>query len=222
MFLASFLLYQPNENTRRLVVEEGGFKYDSDSYADDLPYWTLDFGNKRPHLIIPYTLSENDMKFTSSSMSTGREFSEYLKDTLRYAMCRVHKRQRIESFFDLHVSNRFLRFIHSRYLVEEGRAGSPKMMNIGLHCRLARPGRVHGLAEFLDYAKSFSRRDVWLCTREQVADYWYENHFPFGASQTLEKGPATDDAEADGEGKSEEAESKAEAAVNEEEEGDII
>lgn len=62
-------------------------------------------------------------------------------------------------------------------------------MSIGLHCRLARPGRVHGLAEFLDFARSYGRRDVWFCTREQIADFWYENHFPFGASQTLDNGP---------------------------------
>jgi len=65
------------------------------------------------------------------------------------------------------------------------------MMSIGLHCRLARPGRVHGISEFLDFAKSYSRRDVWFCTREQIADYWYENHFPIGASQTLAKGGPT-------------------------------
>jgi allantoinase len=64
-------------------VEEGGFKYDSDSYADDLPYWTLDYGDKH-HLIIPYTLSENDMRFVSpSNFSNGNEFSTYLKDTLK-------------------------------------------------------------------------------------------------------------------------------------------
>lgn len=49
-------------NTRKLVVEEGGFLYDSDAYSDDLPYWTREYGDK-PHLIIPYTLSENDMRF---------------------------------------------------------------------------------------------------------------------------------------------------------------
>lgn len=100
-------------------------------------------------------------------------------------------------------------------------------MSIGLHCRLARPGRVHGLAEFIDFAKSYSRRDVWFCTREQIADYWYENHFPFGASQTLDKGPepsGEEKSETSEEGKSEEktevAETKAEAPL--EEEGDII
>jgi allantoinase len=79
-------MYQgkPSGNTRRLVVEEGGFKYDSDSYADDLPYWSLEHGDE-PHLIIPYTLSENDMRFTSpSNFSTGEEFFQYLKETLKY------------------------------------------------------------------------------------------------------------------------------------------
>jgi allantoinase len=72
-------------NTRRLVINEGGFKYDSDSYADDIPYWTLDYGNnEKPHLIIPYTLSENDMRFTSpSNFSNGTEFGQYLKETLK-------------------------------------------------------------------------------------------------------------------------------------------
>lgn len=75
--------FQPNINTRKLVVEEGGFKYDSDSYADDLPYWTLEFGEK-PHLIIPYTLSENDMRFVSpSNFVTGDDFCKYLKENLR-------------------------------------------------------------------------------------------------------------------------------------------
>lgn len=56
-------IYQgkPNAATRALIVEEGGFLYDSDSYADDLPYWNYDHG--RPHLIVPYTLDNNDMRF---------------------------------------------------------------------------------------------------------------------------------------------------------------
>ena len=82
----NFVLLQPTLNTRRLVIHEGGFKYDSDSYADDIPYWTLDYGNnEKPHLIIPYTLSENDMRFTSpSNFSNGTEFGQYLKETLKY------------------------------------------------------------------------------------------------------------------------------------------
>jgi allantoinase len=73
---------QPNCNTRKLVIAEGGFLYDSDSYADDLPYWHIDAG--KPHLIIPYTLTENDMNFvTPNGFSTAQEFSTHLKTTLK-------------------------------------------------------------------------------------------------------------------------------------------
>lgn len=66
-------------NTRRLVVEEGGFLYDADSYADDLPYWNTDYG--RPHLVIPYTLDNNDMRFaTYQGFNSGDQFFTYLKD----------------------------------------------------------------------------------------------------------------------------------------------
>ncbi len=70
-----------SERTRRLVVEEGGFLYDSDSYADELPYW-LDVAG-RPHLVIPYSLDANDFKFLiANGFVTGEQFYEYLVDTL--------------------------------------------------------------------------------------------------------------------------------------------
>ncbi len=66
-------------NTRRLVVEEGGFLYDADRLSDDLPYWTQDYG--RPHLVIPYTLDTNDMRFaTYQGFNSGDQFYTYLKD----------------------------------------------------------------------------------------------------------------------------------------------
>ena len=66
-------------NTARLVVEEGGFLYDSDSYADDLPYYDSTWG--RPQLILPYTLDTNDMRFTAvQGFNTGDDFYRYLKD----------------------------------------------------------------------------------------------------------------------------------------------
>jgi len=136
-------IYQgkPNVNTRRLIVEEGGFLYDSDSYADDLPYWNYEFG--RPHLIVPYTLDNNDMRF-SQGLENGR-FFEYLKNA-----------------FDV--------------LYEEG-ATSPKMMSIGLHCRIVgKPGRVAGLIAFLDYIKSKER--VWIARRDDIAKHWHTNHPP--------------------------------------------
>jgi putative urate catabolism protein len=66
-------------NTARLVVEEGGFLYDSDSYADDLPYY--DRANGRPQLILPYTMDVNDMRFSAAQgFNAGDQFFNYLKD----------------------------------------------------------------------------------------------------------------------------------------------
>jgi putative urate catabolism protein len=69
-----------SENTRRLVVEEGGFLYDSDDYSDELPFWTEVAGTH--HLVIPYTLDANDFKFLiPNGFSTGDDFLAYLVDT---------------------------------------------------------------------------------------------------------------------------------------------
>ena len=130
-------------NTQDLVMEEGGFLYSSDTYADDLPYWVK--GPKGPHLIIPYTLDANDMRFaTPQGFNTGEHFFQYLKDS-----------------FDL--------------LWREGAVGAPKMMNIGLHCRLVgRPGRALGLEKFLDYVQSHDK--VWVAKRVDIARHWREVH----------------------------------------------
>jgi putative urate catabolism protein len=128
--------------TRRLVVEEGGFLYDADSYADDLPYWVSEQG--RDHLVVPYTLDANDMRFaTAQGFNSGEQFFAYLRDT-----------------FDV--------------LYAEG-AERPKMMSVGLHCRLAgRPGRLAGLARFLDHVQ---RHDsVWICRRVDIARHWHAHH----------------------------------------------
>ncbi|MCM0018683.1 MAG: polysaccharide deacetylase family protein [Tagaea sp.] len=70
----------PSANTRRLLVEEGGFLYDSDSYADELPYWNLEHG--RPHLVIPYSIDTNDTKFANpAGFGNGEAFLSYLKDS---------------------------------------------------------------------------------------------------------------------------------------------
>ena len=130
-------------NTRRLVMEEGGFLYDSDTYDDDLPYWNEDSKSNNRHLIIPYTLDVNDMRFASpQGFNSGDQFFNYLKDT-----------------FD------------ALYL--EG-VKQPKMMSVGMHARiLGRPGRIMAMRRFLEYVKTFD--DVWLCTRREIADHWYEN-----------------------------------------------
>ena len=129
-------------NTRDLVIEDGGFLYDSDSYSDDLPYWET--RDKKKQLIIPYTLDNNDMRFaTNQGFNTGDHFFTYLKDS-----------------FDA--------------LYEEGKT-SPKMMSVGLHCRLiGKPGRIQSLKKFLDYVLKHEK--VWLCKRIDVAKHWIKNY----------------------------------------------
>ena len=129
-------------NTRRLVVENTNVIYDSDSYSDDLPYWEKI--NDKQHLIIPYTLANNDMRFaTNQGFNSGEQFFQYLKDS-----------------FDC--------------LYKEGET-NPKMMSIGLHCRLiGRPGRIQSLLKFLDYIQQF--KDVWICKRNEIAQHWYQNY----------------------------------------------
>ncbi|WP_395611743.1 allantoinase PuuE [Allosphingosinicella sp.] len=128
-------------NTRRLVAEEGGFLYDADDYSDDLPFWTKEAG--KPHLIVPYSLETNDMRFASANMHTGDQFFHYLRDT-----------------FDV--------------LYAEG-AERPKMMSVGLHCRLAgRPGKLAGLERFLQHA--LAHQGVWFCRRIEIARHWRATH----------------------------------------------
>ncbi|MEV6556284.1 allantoinase PuuE [Nocardia sp. NPDC051756] len=130
-------------NTRELVVEHGGFVYDSDSYADDLPYWVTVRGHD--HLVVPYTLDTNDMRFASSAgFPTGEQFFAHLRDA-----------------FDV--------------LYREGAEGSPKMLSIGLHCRIVgRPARIAALERFLDHIQSHDQ--VWITRRIDIAEHWRRVH----------------------------------------------
>lgn len=136
-------------NTRRLLMDEGSFLYDSDYYGDDLPFWTRELdseGEPHNHLIVPYTLDTNDMRFaTPQGFNTGEQFFAYLRDA-----------------FDV--------------LYEEGRE-TPKMLSVGLHCRLVgRPGRFRALQRFLDHIEAHDR--VWVARRVDIARHWAQNH-PF-------------------------------------------
>jgi allantoinase len=145
-------------NTRRLVVEHGGFAYDADHYGDDLPFWqNVAFTGsdgapaERPHLVVPYTLDTNDMRFAAmQGFNSGTQFFDYLKDA-----------------FDL--------------LYAEGDPNGlnrPKMLSIGLHCRLAgRPARAASLARFLDYV--LGHKHVWITRRIDIANHWRATH-PYG------------------------------------------
>ncbi len=140
--LGWYTRYGPSVNTRELVVEEGGFLYDSNSYADDLPYYT-DVGGKR-WLVVPYSLEVNDTKFWRGGMVSPGDFYETMRNT-----------------FDR--------------LYYEG-ATHPKMMNVGLHCRIAgRPSRAVALQEFLEYARSLPK--VWFARRTDIARWWLQ-HYP--------------------------------------------
>ena len=134
-------------NTRRLVADYGGFEYDSDYYGDDLPFWMKvqkTDGTTVPHLVVPYTLDTNDMRFSlPQGFSQGDDFYTYLRDS-----------------FDV--------------LYAEG-AESPKMLNVGMHCRLlGRPGRMLALQRFLDHIARHDR--VWVCRRIDIARHWKQTH----------------------------------------------
>jgi putative urate catabolism protein len=76
--LGWYCRYGPSVNTRRLVTEEGGFLYDSDAYNDELPYWVRVGG--KPHLVVPYSLTNNDGKFGRGPFSTADEFFVFCRD----------------------------------------------------------------------------------------------------------------------------------------------
>ena len=76
--LGWYCRYGPSVNTRRLLMEEGGFVYDSDSYADELPYYVMAEG--RPQLVVPYTLTNNDLKWGTGNLGTGEDFFVSLKE----------------------------------------------------------------------------------------------------------------------------------------------
>jgi len=139
--------------TRRLVADYGGFEYDSDYYGDDLPFWMKvqkTDGSVVPQLIVPYTLDCNDMRFAlPQGYSHADPFFQYMKDT-----------------FDA--------------LYAEGDPdglNAPKMMSIGMHCRLlGRPGRITALQRFLDHIGQHEQ--VWVARRIDIARHWKSVH-PF-------------------------------------------
>ncbi len=136
-------------NTRRLVVEQGGYEYDSDYYGDELPFWLQvrrTDGSLMPHLVVPYSLDANDMRFVQAQgFNTGEHFFSYLRDS-----------------FDA--------------LYAEGDE-APKMMSVGMHCRLlGKPGRIGALQRFLDHVERHDR--VWIARRIDIARHWRAVH-PF-------------------------------------------
>ncbi|MEM8719660.1 MAG: allantoinase PuuE [Cyanobacteria bacterium P01_G01_bin.39] len=120
--LGWYCRYAPSLNTRRLIVEEGGFLYDSDAYNDDLPYWVEVEG--KDHLVIPYTLDNNDMKYcVAPGFNNGNDFYTYLKDA-----------------FDV--------------LYAEGETSPKMMSVGLHARLAGKPGRIAALSRFIDYVKN--------------------------------------------------------------------
>ena len=102
--------YAPSAHTRRLVVEHGGFTYDSDAYNDELPYWVT--VNTRPHLVVPYSLATNDAKLVGGPLVPGRAFGEFLIDSANELLAESARHPRMMSIG-----------MHARILGQPGRIG---------------------------------------------------------------------------------------------------
>lgn len=144
-------------NTRRLLAEHGGYEYDSDYYGDDLPFWmpvTRSDGSTVQRLVVPYSLDCNDMRFVQTQgFNTGEHFFTYLRD----------------SFDALYAEG-------TEGHADDDSEGAPKMMSIGMHCRvLGKPGRIGALRRFLDHVLAHDK--VWICRRIDIARHW-KQHFP--------------------------------------------
>ena len=142
--------------TRRLVADDGGLLYDSDYYGDDLPFWMKvkrTDGTVVPRLVVPYTLDTNDMRFAlPQGFAQAEDFFIYLRD----------------SFDTLYAEG------------DPNGENAPKMMSIGMHCRLlGRPGRLVALQRFLDHVAKHDK--VWVCRRVDIARHWQATH-PFKAA----------------------------------------
>ena len=136
-------------NTRRLVADYGGFEYDSDYYGDDLPFWMKI--RKTNGSVVPQLVVPYTLDTNDMRFSLPQGFSQG-DDFFTY----------LRDSFDA--------------LYAEG-AESPKMLSIGMHCRLlGRPGRIVALQRFLDHVQQHDR--VWICRRIDIARHWKQAH-PF-------------------------------------------
>jgi OHCU decarboxylase len=138
-------------NSIPLTMAEGGFLYSADTYADELPYWIEgDNGRGGPG---PFLIVPYTLDANDMRFATPQGFNS---------------------------GDQFFAYLRDSFdtLYAEGET-APKMMSIGLHCRLAgRPGRAAALARFLDYVRGHS--DAWVATRLDIARHWVTNHPPPG------------------------------------------
>jgi putative urate catabolism protein len=139
-------------NTHRLVADHGGFEYDSDYYGDDLPFWMQ--VKKSNGEVVPQLIVPYTMDCNDMRFALPQGFSQG-EDFFTY----------LRDSFDA--------------LYAEG-AEAPKMMSIGMHCRLlGKPGRIVALQKFLDHIEKHDK--VWVCRRVDIARHWKKVH-PFQAN----------------------------------------
>ena len=140
-----------SENTIPLTQAEGGFLWSADTYADELPYW-VEGPNGRGGTG-PFLMVPYTLDANDMRFATPQGFN---------------------------AGDQFFAYLKDSFdtLYAEG-GDAPKMMSIGLHCRLVgRPGRAAALARFLDYVQGHDR--VWVATRQAIAEHWVMNHPPAG------------------------------------------
>ena len=135
--------------TRRLVADYGGFEYNSDYYGDDLPFWMK--VQKTNGEVVPQLIVPYTLDCNDMRFALPQGYS-HADPFFQY----------LKDSFDV--------------LYAEGQT-SPRMMSIGMHCRLlGRPGRITALQRFLDHIEKFDR--VWVCRRLDIARHWKQTH-PF-------------------------------------------
>jgi peptidoglycan/xylan/chitin deacetylase (PgdA/CDA1 family) len=135
-----------------LVADHGGFEYDSDYYGDDLPFWMQ--VKKSNGEVVPQLIVPYTMDCNDMRFALPQGFSQG-EDFFTY----------LRDSFDA--------------LYAEG-AEAPKMMSIGMHCRLlGKPGRIVALQKFLDHIEKHDK--VWVCRRVDIARHWKKVH-PFQAN----------------------------------------
>jgi len=132
----------PNLDTRRLLIEHGGFTYDSDGYGDDLPYWESVGPNKL--LVVPNTFENSDEKFWPAPNNSGFTNPEHLYGSLRDGLAA---------------------------LVADGQRATPRLLPVALRPRIAgRPSKAQQIWRFLEYAAI--QKGVVFLTRSQIAEIW--------------------------------------------------
>jgi peptidoglycan/xylan/chitin deacetylase (PgdA/CDA1 family) len=144
--------YAPSDVTRDLLADEGRLIYDNNAYNDDVPYYVAAGAQRKPWLVLPYSMELNDARAWRGPMLSSRDLESSFVDAFNQLLAESKRR--------------------------------PRMMSIGLHCRISgTPGRAGVLDRFLDYARHHD--EVWFARRDDIAHWWLQQCPP------IQKGPVS-------------------------------